>query len=68
MLFKLSKNKAFHLKEHSNVSMFAKFECHWVKRKDIVHFFKIGKLRELCMVGGKVFPPIHSKLSCLSDF
>ena len=31
-------------------------------------FLKISNLREFCMVGGPGVPPIHTKLSCLSDF
>ena len=33
-------NEACHRKDHSNISMFIKFECYWVKRKDVVHFRK----------------------------
>ena len=50
-------------KEHSNISLFTKFECYGVKRKDVVHFLKICNLESFVWLEGHL--SLQSLLSSL---
>ena len=56
------------LKENPKISEFAKSESYWFKRKGMVHFKKLLKWESFVWIGGTAVPPVHTELSCFSDF